>query len=177
MSMDDAQHHGFDELAAKLEHPTWAYIPVQNLFTKWALFVQRRTVANMKRGKGGWVWKAETRQSVTREVDPSPLPQYARVGSNKAKFRWGEFGTGLLSEDPASSKKRHWPPAHALDKWAIEHGFDDGAQVARIIGMRGGLKPRRYLRTAFKDSQDQLPGWLKQAAGELQQLASQSVRT
>ena len=67
-----------------------------------------------------------------------------------------EFGTGLLSEDPKSRRQRHWPPAAALDLWAKRHGFASGAIVARIIGRRGGLKPRRFLRDAFESNRQRI---------------------
>lgn len=176
--MRDTEHiKGFDELERKLEHPDWAYEPIRDLMQKWALFVQHETVARgmSKRGPGGWRWKGETAQSVTRQVDPAQFPQYANVGSAKKTFRWGEFGTGLLSEDPQSSKKRHWPPAAPLDAWALAHGFKDGAEVAFIIGRRGGLRPRRYLRNAFKESEKRLPAWLKQCSADIQAAASRGV--
>lgn len=61
-----------------------------------------------------------------------------------------EFGTGRFAEGPGAKGGTHWPPGAALETWAKRHGFESGGQVARIIGRRGGLKPRRFLRTAFK---------------------------
>lgn len=62
-----------------------------------------------------------------------------------------EFGTGLLSDSPRSSRQRHFPPPDELDNWAYRHGFKSGWAVSLAIYRKGGLKPRKYLRNATRD--------------------------
>jgi len=66
------------------------------------------------------------------------------VGSNVFYAPYMEFGTGTFGKGG-----RHWPPSGALETWAKKHKIPSGFLVARAIGLRGGLKPRRYLRDAF----------------------------
>ena len=56
-----------------------------------------------------------------------------------------EFGTGRMA-----GRETHWPPGAALDTWAKRHGMESGWQVARAIGMRGGVRPHPYLVPAFE---------------------------
>lgn len=162
---------GFDELERKLRRPAWAAAPVAGFLDRWRFFVERHAKAAMTKGPGGWNWHGHDRRSMTSERDSAGFPVWARVGSNSKTVRWGEFGTGLLSEDPESSKKRHWPPASALEPWATAHGLD-AFLVARAIGRRGGLKPRRFLRNAVDASEARIPGWLAQAARQMETEAS-----
>ena len=55
---------------------------------------------------------------------------------------------------PGGKGARHWPPSDALELWAKRHGFGEGGGylVARAIGLRGGLTPRRYLRGGLQES-------------------------
>lgn len=88
-----------------------------------------------------------------------------------------ESGTGLMNDGgiPGGSGKRHWPPGHALDAWATRHGFESGAQVARIIGRRGGIPPsgarlrRPFLRTALKNQEERIRAVYDAAQREIQQ--------
>lgn len=166
---------GIEDLQHKLEDPVWASRGVQVLFEAWSLFTLRETQKNMKRGKGGWVNRGDTRRSVAREIDSAEFPTYARVGSKLNTFRWGEYGTGLLSEDPDSGKRRHWPPAQALEEWALKHGFESGAEVARRIGLRGGLAPRRYLRNAAEASEGKMDMFVKLAASRIESEAEKTA--
>ena len=70
------------------------------------------------------------------------------VGSDLPHADAMERGTGVFI-----GKEPHWPPGYALEGWARRHGFPSGAFVARIIGERGGLEPRWYLRTALQDKE------------------------
>lgn len=162
---------GFDNLDDALKNPKWVTRPLGKLFDTWRFEGQRETVKNFKRGPGGWMDTTHTRRTVTSERDDSEWPTWARFGSNDDRARWGEYGTGLLSEDPKSSHRRHWPPAHALDKWALKHGFASGFIVARIIGTRGGLKPRRMFRDANATITPKLGGWLATMAREIEDAA------
>jgi hypothetical protein len=162
---------GLEDLLHDLDHPEWLRTPTEKFLNRWGLSVQAETVANFQRGPGGWIDTAETRKSVATELDTEGefFPEWARVGSNRWQFRWGEYGTGLLSEDPESAKQRHWPPADALEEWAAKHGMT-GGQVAAIIGIRGGLEPRRYLREAVATIEPKLDAfraqWVKDVEAE-----------
>jgi hypothetical protein len=171
---DRAKLHGFDDLERKLKYPRWAAGPAGRFLDRWRFAVERGAKANIKRGPGGWLWKGHDRRSLTSERDQATFPHWARVGSNSKTLRWGEFGTGTKSEDPQSSKKRHWPPASALEPWARAHNTT-GFLVARAIGRRGGLEPRRFLRNAVKDSERRIPGWLATAAREMATEAGRGI--
>lgn len=98
------------------------------------------------------------RSSIAYELAPQGQDLIARIGTNVQYAKSVEFGTGLLSEAPDSKGGRHWPPPDALNGWALRHGFSVesggstvalGQIVAEIIGKRGGLRPKPYLRPAF----------------------------
>lgn len=99
------------------------------------------------------------RTSITHLIDGGDPPAWAATGTNVLYMAYLEHGTGLLAED--GPRKRHWPPAEALDTWASTHGFQSGAQVARIIGMRGGLKPRKWLQKAYERSTGAIDGFVQ----------------
>ena len=94
------------------------------------------------------------KNAIASEVDSSPTPRWARVGFLNAspgsplwfKARAMEYGTGRVGDPEVSHKSSHWPPGAALDRWAGRHGFASGGAVAAIIGRRGGLVGRRFLR-------------------------------
>ena len=87
--------------------------------------------------------------SIAYEVLQTSGAITGRFGTNVTYAKPVEYGTGLFSTAPDSGGGRHWPPPSALDVWAARHGFTSGAEVAAIIGRRGGLKPRPYLRPAY----------------------------
>lgn len=188
MSDRDAILIGLPELVGKLKRPEWVYVPAGRFLDKWRQATQRRAVQNFARGPGGWVDTGETRKSITSERDRDIFPVFARVGSNLDKARWGEYGTGLLSEDPDSSRKRHWPPADALEPWAKKKkipkydksgaviGVLSGADVAAIIGIRGGLAPRQFLRDAVEETDSMIEGWLKEMATEIEKEAGRGTQ-
>jgi hypothetical protein len=99
------------------------------------------------------------RERLTHIVDPGAIPKRAQVGTNMKHAPFMEFGTGLLADGPGGKRKRHRPPAGALDRWAYLHGMGQGAGflVARAIYRRGGLEPRRFLRDARDDVARVLP--------------------
>ena len=109
------------------------------------------------------------------EVDTRQVPLWAKVGLLNAsagsplwfKARAMEYGTGRMGDTEVSHKSGHWPPGAALDTWASRHGFASGAQVAAIIGKRGGLKPRRFLRGGFDDSLSKIRGYLRQLGDDI----------
>jgi len=180
----NARLEGLEELILKLKHPVWVAVPMRGLLDSWRFKVQRQAVANMKRGKGGWVDTGETRKGITSAIDDAALPLWARAGSNLDKARWGEYGTGKLSEDPESDKGPHWPPPEELQVWALKHGFKDdvdkegnpvgniwrtaGGKVSKAIGIRGGLEPRRFLRDATDEIEKQIPALIDAAIAQIE---------
>lgn len=178
---------GLEELIKDIHDRRFITIPARKFLEKWGSRVQRSAVANIKRGPGGWVNEGQTRGSLTHETDTAEMPLWARAGSNLKTARFGEYGTGLLSEDPESSKTRHWPPASALDDWAAKKQIPKknakgeptgevmtGADIARIIGLRGGLAPRRFLRDAVESTESLIPKYLGQFADEIEQEAERA---
>ena len=65
-----------------------------------------------------------------------------------------EYGTGVFNDGPFPGKGSHHPAGHHLEEWAMRHGGHEkwganpGRAVAKIIGDRGGLKSRKFLRNA-----------------------------
>jgi HK97 gp10 family phage protein len=95
------------------------------------------------------------RASITTAVNQVPEGIEGRVGSAVFYAPYMEYGTGTRTDGTGGKGGRHWPPAAALNVWARRHGFGDaggyaGWVVAWKIGVRGGLKPRRYLRGALQ---------------------------
>lgn len=166
--------HGIPELLRKLDKPEWSSVPMGRFFDSWRYATQRKAVANMTRGIGGWVDTGHTRRSLTSERDMSFMPSWARVGSNVDTARWGEYGTGLLSEDPDSAKRRYFPPPKALAKWSAKHGLNPYL-VARSIYRKGGTEPRRFLRDAERATEHEIPGFVSRLANEIEAAASRGT--
>lgn len=153
-----------DKLLRKLDRPSWVAGPAGRFLDRWRFAVE----AGGKRNAPSW--RGHLRRSITSKRDQSFFPRHAEVGTNNPAAKPMEFGTGLLSDAPDSSHKRHWPPGAALEPWALAHGFGPGGGfvVARAIGLRGGLKPRRFLRDAADDAEGKIGGWLAQMAGDIE---------
>jgi HK97 gp10 family phage protein len=91
------------------------------------------------------------RASIAPDVRRDGKDVVGVVGSNVKDAPYMELGTGI----PAG-RGRHWPPGAALETWAQRHGFESGFIVARAIGLRGGLEPRRFLQRAFEQNKDKI---------------------
>lgn len=144
---------GLKETIGKLD-PSLIAQPARDFFTKIGITIQGRARENAPVDTG------RLRASITYEVDSRQVPQYVRTGTNVFYGPYMEFGTGKFAV--GGGGKRHWPPGEALGVWAQRHGFASGFQVARIIGMRGGLKPRKYLTSAAEDSVGDAESFLKE---------------
>jgi hypothetical protein len=158
---------GFAELRAKLGDRMIAG-PTRRFLNRWSLIVlhRARQLAPINRGR--------LRGSITNELAPDYVPLWARVGTNLPYGRYMEHGTGLLNDQGGGS--RHWPPGEALNPWARQHGFtgpNPGYAVARAIGLRGGLRPRRYLRGAVEESVPHVPSLLEMMARDIERTAPQ----
>lgn len=60
-----------------------------------------------------------------------------------------EYGTGSNYDGDGTPVPAYPTVTASLNEWAQDHGFDSGATVAYLIGSKGGLYPRRYVRQAF----------------------------
>ena len=103
--------------------------------------------------------------SITSEIRQRDTVIEGVVGTPKPYMAYMELGTGLVRQ--GGGGKRHWPPGPALDTWAKRHGFESGYVVARIIGLRGGLRPRKYLQMAFERNRDRIIGFIGAAVGKI----------
>lgn len=99
------------------------------------------------------IWTGELRDSLGAVVDKHHPPMFAIIGPRNAQPGTGlfwkavvaEYGSGIFAEKRGA---RHSPPIEPLEPWALAHGFESGAVVARIIRKRGGIRPKRFLRRA-----------------------------
>ena len=135
---------GLDRISAKAKDNVLFGPPLRHFFTAGAIAVQAeaKKLAPVDRGL--------LRSSIAYEIDTRAVPLYAKIGPNVTYGAYMEFGTGLFTDFAGAPMRRHWPPGAALDVWASRHGFKSGAQVAGIIGRRGGLRPRRYMRDGLE---------------------------
>jgi hypothetical protein len=164
---------GLKELMDKAS-PRILAAPMKRFFERSGITIQSKARENAPVDFG------QLRGDLLYEVDnkgKEGVSQFVKIGVLKAspgssmfkKASAMEFGTGLFAEGPNAKGGRHFPPGAALQRWAELHGFQSGWQVAQIIGKRGGLKPRRYLRNAFKDSVNEIKGFLDVLRQEIKQ--------
>jgi hypothetical protein len=106
------------------------------------------------------------RNSILYEIDSNAPPEYVKIGTRIFYAPFQEYGTGLMAE--SGTRPRHWPPAAALDSWAKRHGIKNGNWVAKVIGLRGGLRPRQYMRNGLRDSVGSIRGYLEEMADEIE---------
>ena len=138
---------GIEQIARRLNDPKVQAITSQHMNIA---LVQIETPAKMNApgdtGQGA--------SSITHMVESIGSDIQGIVGSPKKHMQYQEYGTGLLYDGPGpKSGKRHWPPSAALETWARRHGIASGWLVARAIGLRGGLRPKRFLRDAWESAQ------------------------
>lgn len=159
---------GLDELIKKCD-PRVLREPFKKFFEQSGITVQSKARENAPVDTG------QLRVDIVYQVDDGAPPKSVRVGVLNARegssLFWKavtmEYGTGLFAEGPNAKGARHWPPGNALDVWTKRHRFESGRQVAAIIGKRGGLKPRRYLRNALKDSISAIQEFARRIPGEV----------
>lgn len=155
-----------DEFARKLRDPGLLQGPVRRFLESAALVVQghAREASPVDTGR--------LRQSITYHLDASPMPLYAKVGSNVQYAPFMEYGTGALSDKPAAVSGWQFPDGPELDVWARRHGFDSGKTVASIIRWKGGLTPRRYLRQGMAAAKREVKQLLRGLAIEIERMWS-----
>lgn len=160
---------GLDNILSKLDKSLIAK-PSHDFFARVGITVQGKARQNAPVDTGN------LRNEIMYEVDDSTPTLWTKVGLLQAKQgsslwvkgRAMEYGTGRLGDPAVSHKSGHWPPASALERWAVRHGTT-GAAVARAIGKAGGLRPRPYLRTGLKESMDDIKRLLAKMGDEIGQ--------
>lgn len=85
------------------------------------------------------------RGSITGDVRQTMTGISGIVGSNVVQSAPMEMGTGTFA-----GQRPHFPPPRSLTVWARRHGMA-GKEflIARAIFRRGGLEPRKYMRSAI----------------------------
>lgn len=169
MSEQPIQVQGLPKLLKKFGDRFGAKEGAARLLDSWRFATEREAKARMGSGDSRWLWKGSSRRSITSaREDRDGWPVRALVGSNLAVTRFGEYGTGRLSEDPDSSRRPYFPPPDKLAGWAKAHGNANPFLVARAIFRAGGTKPRRFLRGAAEDTANDLPRWLTELAKDIE---------
>jgi hypothetical protein len=124
-------------------------------------------------------WTGELRDSIGLGLDKrhSP-PMFVIVGPRNAqpqghlfwKASVAEYGAGVFATLGHRKHVGHAPPPDALESWALSHGFDSGAAVARAIRRRGGIRPKRFLHRAAEQTKR---GPIKLRAAQLERNIAQ----
>jgi hypothetical protein len=105
--------------------------------------------------------KERLRASITHEVDDQPLMLEVQVGvigvTGALKHAiYMEYGTGLVHDHPNWPRRRHTIHPSMLANWGkVKAGIVNAGAAAWAINRRGGLMPRRYLRSVLEDHGDQ----------------------
>lgn len=159
---------GLREILAKLDKDLYAE-PLRNFFNRATIAVQSRARPLTPVDTG------LLRNRLMTEVDSSAPPEWGQVGFLGASEGTGlwfqaramEYGTGRMGDPEVSHSPGHFPPGGALDTWARRHGFESGWAVAKIIARRGGLRPRRMLRTGLREAMGEVQSALDRLSAEI----------
>lgn len=101
------------------------------------------------------------RASITHNIDDQPMMMAVNIGvigggREMMYAKYMEYGTGLLHDHPNWPRARHVVTGGQLSHWGpVRRGIVSGWAVARAITRRGGLRPRRYLRSVLEQNGDQ----------------------
>lgn len=162
--MISAELLNYAEIHAKLDFESLVGPPVRDMLKTAGDAIKSEAAANAPNDQGGL--RGNFYNRVTK-VDPTTWE--AAVGNSKSFAAFQEYGTGTQHDNPAwGPRPRHYVPAKYLDGWAARHprkwrtrGGKErdwtGADVARIIYARGGLRPLKFLRNAFAAEEMRLP--------------------
>lgn len=159
---------GMDDLIRKL-NSGFINKPLRNFLNRGGIVIQSksREQAPVDRGR--------LRSDISTETDKSNPPIWSHIGPKVFYGPYQEFGTGTQSDAPGGGGGRHWPPGGALEGWAGRHGISGGGfAVARAIGLRGGLRPKRYMRGGLEDSVGEIKALLPRLADEIEQAAKRA---
>ncbi len=149
MSEASVTIEGLDEAIAKCS-PALIAGPLRAFWERACISVENRARETCVVDTG------RLRSSIGHEIDNANVPEWAKVGSSVYYAPFVEYGTGRFATGEGGGGGDHWPPGEALDQWASTHGFASGAQVAGIIGRRGGLMPKPFLGPAFENSTEDI---------------------
>ena len=163
MSIDWEPGHGPEDLKRKLAAARLVGKPAFNFLRRAALLIQGLARENAPKNVG------RLRDSIAFNVDQSPMPLFAEIGSAVEYAPHMEYGTGALSDSPSMVSDWQFPTGGELETWAKRHDFTSGEQVAGIIRARGGLAPRRYLRAAFDAARQKIQNFLTQMGREIEE--------
>lgn len=90
------------------------------------------------------------------------------IGSDRPRYAaWMEFGTGKVNDHPSWPKNPHKMGAaagEALAAWGRRTGKDAGAAFWAIV-RRGGILPKRYLRSVLEENGDRYVNVVRVAVG------------
>lgn len=153
---------GLDGLM-KAVHPSVFHKPVRGMFQRMAIFAQgvaRKKVV---------VDTGRLRSSIAYGVDPINPAMYAKVNTEVFYAPYVEYGTGTMSDGEGGTGRAHYPPGEALQTWAVRHGFKSGYAVAAIIGRRGGLRPKPFMRPALEATRARLGDFIRRCEQEIEQ--------
>ena len=124
MPKSEIRFDNIDAWSAKLKDPKMIGIPIRKALQRTGVYAAGQTRDRTPVDTG------RLRGSITSDVDNSPIPKFATIGSNISYARPVEEGSGP-----------HFPPLSALQPWAARHGFPAGSAgaflVARAIAQRG----------------------------------------
>lgn len=168
MATDGITIIGIPELQAKLT-PALAAGPARKFLSRWASFTLS------KAREGAPVDRGNLRANIDSEIVEGPaFPEYAAVGTNVEYAPYMEGGTGRLADLPGGKGGAHYPPVGPIEAWASRVGRPgQGAAIARAIGRRGGLVPRRFLRNAADASLAVIDRYAAQMASDIEDQAAQ----
>jgi HK97 gp10 family phage protein len=138
--MADAEFklEGIEELVTKNGRLVMEMGPiVRELLTKCALTVERKAKINAPVSPGG----GRLRSSITHQVGPGQVPEWAEAGTNVNYARPVEFGTLSKCIDPGSANK----------------------------GRPGGMEPRQYMARGFKESEPDFEQFVDEATKKIEE--------
>ena len=124
-------------------------IPAREFVREWGEAVKKEAEGRVSVFTGG------TKDSFQIEIGPGKIPKYGQVYSDDPRARWLEYGTGALSEDPASSHQPYMPPISGVRDWADAKGLDPYT-VALGIFRRGGTPPTHFMSDSIDNVNNRL---------------------
>lgn len=144
-------------LLAKLQATRLGGGPARRLLTRSAIAVQGEARGFARVDRGGW------RNSIATEIDPSPMPTSARVGSNLDYGPYVHFG-----RNPG-----RMPPDAPIRAWARRHRLPETAvfPIRRAIGRRG-TRGDEALTRGLDAARPAIRGFVARCAREIEQEAA-----
>lgn len=136
---------GIEELVEKSDKLSGEIGPiVKDLLTKSVLKVKRnaKKLAPVDTGR--------LRSSITHEIGPGHIPEWAQAGTNVLYAKHVEFGT-----------RAHWAPFRAFEGWASRHGVSE-AQVWWAVGTRG-TKAKPFLMPGYEKAKPDIEKFTDEA--------------